>query len=287
MWKVQKSLNRRKLSWRQRAVERLELVAGFLRHAVPWVLLLGVLVAVPALLYQGWGWFLSSSIFQIQDVSVEGCQNADAEVILEAAGYRGPTTNVFSIDPNDAAKAIVEAEPWVVSARVDRSPINRSLRVVVEERSVHGIVLLGELMLVDEDGRPFKSLEGEQGLDMPVITGLGDSAEALVSEDRRRIQEAMAITQLYEEVGVSEIERLAEVDVDVVAGFTLVTESEGVRVILGDGHIRRRLERLKEVFRELRRQKIKVSSIRLDGDRSLRYVALTVVEQPGEGASRP
>lgn len=287
MWKVQKSLNRRKRSWRQRAVERFKTVAGVVRHVVPWALLLGVLVAVPVLLYQGWGWFLSSSIFQVQDVSVEGCENADAEVILEAAGYRGPTTNVFSIDPNDAAKAIVEAEPWVVSARVDRSPINRSLRVEVEERSVHGIVLLGELMLVDERGRPFKSLEGEQGLDMPVITGLGDSAEALGPVDQRLIQEAMAITRLYDEVGVSEIERLAEVDVDVVAGFTLVTESEGVRVILGDGQIRRRLERLKEVFRELRRQKIKVSSIRLDGDRSLRYVALTVVEQPGEGASRP
>ncbi len=267
-------VNRRKRTIRQRITDGIGATGSFTAKAIPWILLLAVLVSVPLMLYKGWRYALGSSLFHIQNVQIEGNDHALDDDILLALGYEGPETNIFTIDPINAARQIEAEVPWVLSARVDRS-LPSTVTVTVTERQLGGLALIGELMLLDNNGVPFKPLEREQGVEGAVVTGLGDNPEALTASDHDMIVGAMKIMRLYDEVGVDRYDRLAEVDVDPVFGYTLVTETQGVRVSLGEGRITERLERLAQVLAALEQRSMKVSQIRLDGERSLRHVAVT------------
>ncbi len=268
---------------RSRAKAFVEGVGGFfgaVRRAAPWVLLLAVIVSLPVAAVYGWRYGVQSSNFHIRAVNVEGNARVSDEEIHAAIGYEGPGTNIFTIDPDEAASAIKAQLPWVKKAVVDRTLPDR-IDVTIEERTFGGIALIGSLMLVDVQGVPFKPLEHEQGMDMAVVTGMGDAVEGMGPEAHDRIKEALKIIELYDKVGVSAHDRLAEVHIDPVAGYSLITEQQGVRVLIGEGNLERRLERLREVFVELERREMEVSLVRLDNEWSLERVAVLPIEGGG------
>ena len=242
---VGKRFNRRKRTRREAVGEAVGKVAGLTQRVVPWLLLLTAVVSLPVLLVWGWQHGVQSSYFHLEAPTIEGNARVSVEEIHEAIGYEGPGTNIFGIDVEEARRRLEREVPWVLEARVDKTLPNK-IEVAIKERSLGGIALVGELMLVDTQGVPFKPLEREQGMDMAVVTGLGDSVEALGPEDYDRIAEALNIIVLYDNVGAAAFDRLAEVHIDRVTGFTLITEREGIKVLMGEGVMERRLKRLKE-----------------------------------------
>ena len=141
----------------------------------------------------------------------------------------------------------------------------------------------GGLFLLDEEGEPFAKLDRDPGLDLPIVVMLDvRRGTPVTNEERQRILDALRIARLYEASGLNKWDRLAEVQVDMMLGYTLVTEKKGLQVALGDGRIEDRLSRLEDVFRALDRQDLgKVTYVRLDGEGALRHVAI------GKGAGMP
>src|SRR5262249_56676838 len=77
-----------------------------------------------------------------------------------------------------------------------RSP--DSLSVAVKEREPAALVALGDLYLVDSEGRPFKKIEREDPADLPLITGLAREQFVEAPEKSRlRLCQMLAVAAAY------------------------------------------------------------------------------------------
>lgn len=111
----------------------------------------------------------------VESVEVEGRQRASRGAILAALGvHRG--TPILAVDPA-AAKARIEAIPWVRSAAIERRLPDTVYVRLVERRPLAFWQRNGKLVLVDRDGRviPSDRLDGFG----PLIVLVGDDAPQL------------------------------------------------------------------------------------------------------------
>lgn len=274
-WKRRRG-NRRKMSPEELGAQRRERLRGAARAAAPWLLVLAVLGALGALVAVGWERGLRLELFMVEGVDIEGAAETTRAEVEGALRYRDDQRYLFGLDLPQSKKRL-EALPWVAVAEVERAPLDR-VKVRLQERRAAGVAFIGRLMLVDEAGVPFKEVDGD-GLDLPIVTGLGDDPGALTEREHARIRVALEVMSAYQRHNLDRFERLSEVEVDPRLGLTLVTETRGIRVMLGEGQVEERLARLEEVFSELERRKVRVSSIRLDGERSLRHIPLELARQ--------
>jgi cell division protein FtsQ len=120
--------------------------------------------------------------FGVKQISVEGQQRlSDAE--LAAALGAGPGTMVFAFD-TDAAKARLEAQPWIKQARVTRL-LPSTLQVVIEERVPFAVwQSKGKTYVVDREGAVLAPVVREAYADLPLVVGegAGKSAADLCAE---------------------------------------------------------------------------------------------------------
>jgi cell division protein FtsQ len=244
------------------------------RAAVPWVLLLAIVIGLPTAADVGWKRVLRSEFFDLSGVDIEGAQETSVAAIERSVGYTGARVNIFTIDP-ELGRRRVEQLPWIQSATVTRVLPDR-LRVKVVERLAAGIVMRDGVWLIDSEGSIFAPLDRDPDLDVPIISlpGVTRGREQTAAE-KRRIQEALRIAALYQKRGLDAWTRLAEVEIDPIAGYVLITEKHRLRILLGEGRMEARLIRLEDVYRALERKEIvDARVVRLDGDGALRYVAV-------------
>ena len=126
----------------------------------------------------------------------------------------------------------------------------------ISEHQPAAVVSLGELYLVNAQGLPFKRLQAQDDLDLPLITGLdrdGYTERPLEAHDR--IIGALEVLQAWSPPP-------AELRTS-VHGVTVV-QTDGVEVRLGAGEIPQKLERLARIRRELQSRKLTAEVIRLD-----------------------
>ncbi len=252
------------------------------RRAAPWLLLLVIIIGLPALAIVGWDKGLRSDFFNVVAVDVEGVSQTPVRAVQSAVGFTGTGINIFTLDP-ELGRRRVERLPWVKAAAVTRVLPDR-MKVVVEERQAHGVIVRDGLWLVDVDGNVFAPVDRDPQLNAPIISlpGVGRSVPQTEAE-RIRIREAMLISRLYEKHGLDAWDRLAEVEIDPVAGYSLITEKRGLRVLLGEGRMEARLSRLEDVFQALERKEISDATlVRLDGDGALQHVAVST-QRPRTG----
>lgn len=111
----------------------------------------------------------------VESVEVEGRQRASRSAILAALDvHRG--TPILSVDPA-AAKARIEAIPWVRSAAIERRLPDTVYVRLVERRPLAFWQRNGKLVLVDREGEviPTERLDGFG----PLIVLVGDDAPKL------------------------------------------------------------------------------------------------------------
>ena len=148
--------------------------------------------------------------------------------------------------------ALVESalrrHPWIASVEVRRT-LPPALEVRVVERRAAALVDLGGLYLVDAEGEVFKRALPGDGLDLPVITGVGRDAWV----DRRAeveplLQAALALLDRWAERGLDRRAPVSEIDIDVEYGTTLWAGADGLEVRLGHGGLPEKLSRLERVL---------------------------------------
>lgn len=222
---------------------------------------LALKVACAALLVVGTGfgaqlayaWAQVSPRFALKAIDIIGnSRTTDAE-LNRLAGLTD-AQNLVQLDVS-AVERSLGSHPWVRTAKVTRHFPSR-LGIEISEHQPAAVVSLGELYLVNAEGLPFKRLQAQDDLDLPLITGLdrdGYTERPLEAHDR--IVSALEVLSAWSPPP-------AELRTS-VHGVTVV-QTDGVEVRLGAGEIPAKLERLARIRRELQSRKLTAEVIRLD-----------------------
>jgi cell division protein FtsQ len=98
----------------------------------------------------GGAWFVQSPLLAVEDIGLYGVQRSDAAAILEQAGVV-PGIPMVRVHPG-RVEALLDADPWIADARVDRT-FPHTVEIQVRERSVAAGLQDGEgWMLLSADG---------------------------------------------------------------------------------------------------------------------------------------
>lgn len=200
-----------------------------------------------------WAWAQVSPRFALKSIDVTGNSRATDAELTRLAGV-SDSQNLFQLDVA-ALERSIGLHPWVRTVKVTRH-FPSALSIHVGEHEPAAVVSLGELYLVNPEGLPFKRLQPQDKLDLPLITGLDrDSYTNSPLEAHDRIVAALDVLKAWKPAP-------AEVRTS-VHGVTVV-QADGVEVRLGEGDLATKLERLGRIKKELQSRKLTAEVIRLD-----------------------
>ena len=216
---------------------------AFLRHRVRLLLAATASIALLGLGALIVVWLATSPRFDVKHFSAPE-RHWLPQVSLAERLQIDPPINLFRYD-TEAAEARLEASPWVKRASVKRAfPDGLSVEIVENEPAA--VALIGELYLVGDDGVPFKRATMREAASLGLVIVTGISRDDYRKDEERaasRVAAAIAVASLWS--ADSKHFRLAEVNVDVVRGFTLVAERGAPVVRLGEGEPERLAARVR------------------------------------------
>lgn len=218
----------------------------------------------------------TSRAFAITEIEVEGHVRVTEDQVLERAGI-ALGHNVFDVSPEEV-RARLARHPWIAETRVERR-LPGTYRIEIRERRAIALLALGDVYLVAEDGTVFKRAEGDDPVDLPVITGV--ERDRFTSDRAFRtsiLLEAVALLHDYRGAGLWRRETLAELHVERDDGLSLTIGADAMYVRLGHGPFRAKLARLRTVLDELGRRGARAEYVYLDNERRPDRVTVRVRE---------
>lgn len=238
-------------------------------RARPVILSLAILAGISTGAHALWIWSKTSATFALQSVTVSGQKRAAPSELVRLSGVT-LGQNLLDLEPKAVERAIA-AHPWIRSVEVSRR-LPATLSVQIEEHVPAAMVVLGDLYLVDSLGEPFKRIQADDALDLPLITGLDRDAyvedPATVSA---RLREALEVIGAWTQ-GSKTAGRLSEVRLE-EQGITLISGA-GEEIRLGSSDYATKLERLDRVRSELVRRGVTAEVIHLDNRARPGWVAV-------------
>ncbi len=221
-------------------------------------LLMGGIIAVTALLLVGYDLTIRSSYFSIRETVVRGCKELTEKEILVLAGVR-PAANILTLNPEAIARRI-RANPWIQEVFVGREFPDRLVILVRERRAVALLQADKGLYLLDSQGSPFKKLDPEDELSLPILTGCvkgGRTNESLVKKSLDLLSYLAVATDMPAIGGVSEVHG------NETFGLSLFTDV-GLCLKLGFDGYESKLKRLTSVMADLDRKNVKAGFMLID-----------------------
>jgi len=203
--------------------------------------------------------------FALHELVVQRRGHVTEEAIRRATGLT-PGMSIWDVDAQ-AIQARVEQLPWVRTARVRRELPDRVVIRVREYRPL-AIVRVEDadrpLYYVAADGRIFAPVDGNDGRDLPYVSGLakadlergnGRGAEAV-----REALDALSAASVHTAVlGV-----VSEVHVDAATGVTIMPARPAVPIHLGHGQYAAKLARAAQVMPRWADRGSEVQSVRCE-----------------------
>ncbi len=268
--------NRRRVD-RDPAEERRRLARSASLLAPPLV----AVAILAALILLAWRHAVQGDLLRIREVRFEGLSRATAQELLELSPIQRGDHLVFC-DPALMELAL-RRHPWISSVEVRRT-LPPALEVRVVERRAVAIVDLGALYLVGSDGEVFKRAVPGDGLDLPVVTGIGrDDWVERRAEVEPLLRAALALLDRWAERGLDRRAPVSEIHIDAEYGTTLWAGAEGLEIRLGHGALPEKLARLEQVLAALEAEGRTAEVLHLDNRRRPDWVAvrLAVAERAG------
>jgi cell division protein FtsQ len=209
----------------------------------------GTSVAVAASAHR---YALTSPRFALEKLELSGAERFSADEVKRLGGI-GVGDNLFALDTR-AVEAKLLQNPWLASARVARR-LPSVLEITLTERKARAVALIGgRLYLVSKQAEPFKELEAQDPVDLPVITGV--KAENLGRDKTRelaRLEKALEVLGQYERLGMSRVHAAQEIHLGEGGALTLTVGREGLVIHLGEQGLRQRLLMAERVVEETKR----------------------------------
>jgi len=187
--------------------------------------------------------------------------------------------NLLRADLSRAARAI-QSDPWVASVRLERRLSGEVMASIVEHRPA-ALVELGGLYVLDDEGRLFKRAAAEDGLDLPILTGI--SRQAWVDrkpELQLRLFAALHLLDTWQASGLS-LGAVSEIRLEDGGGFTVFAHDGAAvqEVRLGAGDVSLKLQRLAQVRAALARRGERAERIDLDNPARPDQAAATLADK--------
>lgn len=196
---------------------------------------------------------LNTPRFALKEIELVGAKRLTAPRVEKLGGLE-KGKNLFALDAEAAERKILE-DPWVASVRVTRQ-LPTTLRVELSERDASAVAAVGDrLYLVTSQGEPFKLLEAEDPIDLPVVTGI--PPEALARDRERaleRLRLALELVKDYQKLPSSRIQPVEEVHLAPSGDVALTVGKDGITLELGQAPFARKLNMAEQVLSELRRK---------------------------------
>lgn len=236
-----------------------------------------------------WRWAQRTQTFAVQRVLFQGTSRAPEAELLRLSGLSAGQ-NLWSLDLAAVERALL-AHPWVHSAVVRRR-LPRALVVTVVEHVPAGLLAMGDLYVVDLEGQPFKRVQAQDALDLPLLSGV-DRDQYLADRPgwERRIRQALETAAEYQARFPGPAVRLSEVRLT-AQGLSLFAGPHAEEIRLGDGPAAEPLERLKVIRRGLQDRALVAEVIRLDdrvrpGRAAVKALSISAPRSERSGAARP
>lgn len=224
-------------------------------------------------------WATTSERFALSAITFAGTSRAAPAELARSAGLvKG--ANLFELDVAAARRAI-EQHPWVREAEITRHfPASVSVRVAEHEPAA--VISLGDLYLVNREGKPFKRLQPRDGLDLPLLTGVSrDEYVESPEQAAESFQRALAALDAY--ARAEKAEPISEVHI-APRSLTLITTS-GAELRFGEDASAEKLARLSRVRAELARRGLTAEVIHLDNRVRPGWVAVKLSTSSSERRS--
>lgn len=220
----------------------------------------------------------TSPAFAITEIALEGhVRLAEEDVLARAELALG--NNVFDVAPEEAEERLL-AHPWIAEARVRRR-LPGSYTIEIRERRAIALLALGDVFLISDDAAVFKRVDGDDPIDLPVITGIDRDRFTRDRAFRTSILlEAVALLHDYRGAGLWRREPIGELHVELDDGLSLYVGSDATYVRLGHGPFRDKLRRLRTVLDELGQRGARALYVYLDNERRPDRVTVRVRDEP-------
>ena len=216
------------------------------RSAKKWGKILAFTLPLPAIAFGAWwayGKVTTSEYLAVKDITVIGAERVAPEEVVAASGIvQGQ--NLFSFS-KDEVTARLKANPWLESVEIDRE-VPGSIEITVRERAAIALVKLDVLYVMDSKGVIFKKYSAEEGLDLPVVTGL--SKESLSSATENLEERLMELISVLTNRSGFNITNVSEINIDADHGLSLFTLDEGVRLEVGMGSFEEKLASFEKIL---------------------------------------
>jgi len=225
----------------------------------------------------------NSPAFAIETIEIEGLSRVERAELLEASGI-DLGKNVFALSP-EAVRARLLDHPWFAEVAVTRKLPGR-FDIKVREREPVALLLVeacgpedgqsedplcdepSSLYLVSEEGHVFKRLEGEDPIDLPVITGADRRRFGAGSEFQRGVLlEAVALLSAYRSAGLAQRLPIGEIHIEANDALSVYVGEELTLVRLGHSPFDQKLRRMKKVFDRLENERASAEYVYLDNER--------------------
>jgi len=141
--------------------------------------------------------------------------------------------------------ARLKANPWLEAVDINRE-LPGTIEITVRERDAIALVKLDALYVMDSNGVIFKKYAAEEGLDLPVVTGL--SKESLASGTENLEARLMELISVLTNRSGFNITNVSEIKIDADYGLSLFTLDEGVRLDMGMGSFEEKLASFEKIL---------------------------------------
>lgn len=228
--------------------------------------------------WQVWQWATASDAFALRTVHFSGLVHAREPDLFHRSGLR-IGENLLLADLSRAARAI-QADPWVASARLERRLPGEVVARIVEHRPA-ALVELGGLYVLDDEGRLFKRAAADDGLDLPILTGISRQAWVDRKPDLQlRLFAALHLLDTWQASGLS-LGTVSEIRLEDGGGFTVFAHDGGAvqEVRLGAGDVSLKLQRLAQMRAALARRGERAERIDLDNPARPDQAAATLADK--------
>ncbi len=206
---------------------------------------LGFVAGVSLLFLGFYQMVITSSYFRLEQVDVRGVDKEMGRELIRRAGLNSDST-LMQLTLRDL-KRKMEEHPWVRSVDLERR-FPDTLVIRAEREKPAAIVLEDSLYYMNREGELFKTVDGSDNANYPVITGVRPGR----GEEKARLGEVAAVLrELESEEGRWSLKELSEIHVGTEGRLSLYFRHMKAQIALTSEGAKMQLEGLEAVTEHL------------------------------------
>lgn len=239
-------LRTQRVKRRKKGLRPLKILWTIFSSAMKLVVLLFFLAGISLFFTYSYHYFVNSPLLKLEHVEIRGANASLKKRIMEVC-HLSANTSLLTLRL-DEIRQIIEREPWVRSARVERR-FPHKLIIDVEMEHPYALVLLDGLYYMNRWGEVFKQLEEKDSADYPVITGISGPGAHIQRQLKTAAHVIGALAKNNEGSGLN---RLSEVHVVDDEHLSLYFSEFPAEVQITVGNFKLELEKLKRIVKHLK-----------------------------------